>query len=180
MNQRATTRGRDVHGILLFDKPAGLSSNQALQRVRRLYAARKAGHTGNLDPLATGLLPICFGEATKITPYLLDAGKRYRALIRLGRRTSTGDLEGETIATAPVGPLTAGAVEEVLRRFLGPIEQVPPMHSALKHRGEPLYRLAARGVEIERQPRRVTIHELLLHDLGADALDIEVACSKGT
>lgn len=171
---------RAVDGVLLLDKPVGVTSNGALQHVKRLYRAAKAGHTGNLDPIASGLLPICFGEATKFAQYLTDADKRYRAQIRLGQTTDTGDAEGRILATQPV-QVSLDALQAVLRRFVGEIEQVPPMHSALKHQGRPLYHYARRGVEIERAPRRVTIFELdLLGFDGESLFEVDVRCSKGT
>lgn len=173
-------KGRDVSGILLLDKPAGITSNAALQRVKRLFCANKAGHTGSLDPIATGLLPICLGEATKVSAYLLDADKGYRVTVRLGRKTTTGDTEGEVIETRPVSALTRPAVEPVLAGFVGEIEQVPPMYSALKQDGRPLYELARQGLEVERRPRRVTIHSIDLLELRQDEMDLEVVCSKGT
>jgi tRNA pseudouridine55 synthase len=171
---------RKVDGILLLDKPIGISSNAALQRVRRLYQAAKAGHTGNLDPLATGLLPVCLGEATKITPYLLNAGKRYQARITLGERTAAGDAEGPVIERRPVPPLDNAGVAAVLAGFCGERMQTPPMHSALKHQGQPLYKLAVRGITIERQPRSITITALTLLDFDGVTLTIDVSCSKGT
>jgi tRNA pseudouridine55 synthase len=171
---------RTVNGILLLDKPAGLTSNAALQAVKKLYRARKAGHTGSLDPLATGLLPICFGEATKISGFLLDADKHYRVQCRLGVRTTTGDAEGEVVERRPVEGITADALHEVIAGFRGDIEQVPPMYSALKHKGERLYNLARQGVEVEREPRTVTIHALELLDFEADHAELRVHCSKGT
>lgn len=173
-------RGRDVSGILLLDKPAGISSNAALQRVKRLFFAKKAGHTGSLDPIATGLLPICLGEATKVSAYLLDADKGYRVTVKLGQQTATGDCEGEVIETRPVPNLTPADVEAVLAQLRGEIEQVPPMYSALKKEGRPLYELARQGIEVERQARRVTIHALALLALRGDEMDLEVHCSKGT
>lgn len=171
---------RAVNGILLFDKPIGLSSNEALQRVRRLFRAEKGGHTGSLDPLATGMLPICFGQATKLCGYLLDSDKRYIARARLGERTATGDAEGEVVARSDAAGLTREALERVLPSFLGPIRQVPPMYSALKHQGQRLYQLAREGVEIERAPREVTIHALNLTAFGSGSFEIDVRCSKGT
>lgn len=173
-------RGRDVDGILLLDKPVGITSNAALQEVKRLFQARKAGHTGNLDPLASGLLPICFGEATKISAFLLDADKVYVGTCKLGVKTSTGDAEGEVIERRPVGALDPVAVRQVLESFTGEITQIPPMHSAVKHQGQPLYRLAHQGIEVERQPRQVHIHELRMLRLAGDEIDIYVHCSKGT
>ncbi len=177
---RRRQRGRSVQGILLFDKPLGESSNKALQKVKNLYYASKAGHTGSLDPLATGLLPICFGGATKVSGFLLDADKRYRVRIRLGETTATGDSEGDLLEQRPAGAVTAAQVAAVLERFLGEIEQVPPMYSALKHQGERLYKLARQGVEVEREPRRVTIHGIRLLSCDLPEVELEVHCSKGT
>lgn len=170
---------RPLDGVLLFDKPLELSSNTALQKVRRLFQAEKAGHTGTLDPLATGLLPICFGEATKFSTALLDADKTYRAMLRLGQITSTGDAEGEIIVEHPV-EITQADVDAVLAKFRGEIQQLPPMHSALKHQGKPLYEYIRKGETIERELRNVTIHELLLNRFGGNEMDITVRCSKGT
>ena len=171
---------RRVDGILLLDKPIGRSSNQALQRVKRLYGARKAGHTGSLDPLATGLLPICFGEATKISGFLLDADKRYHVVCRAGETTTTGDAEGEVLVRREVSGLSAERVAQLARGFVGEIDQVPPMYSAVKHQGERLYKLARKGVEVERKPRRITIHSISLLDVGERDFTLEVHCSKGT
>jgi tRNA pseudouridine55 synthase len=171
---------QDVDGILLLDKPEGLSSNAALQRVRRVFRARKAGHTGSLDPLASGLLPLCFGQATKASGLLLDADKTYRVRIAFGKRTATGDREGDVVETAPVPDLPEDAIRRVAAGFLGPSTQVPPMYSALKHQGERMYRLARQGIEVERPPRAVTIHRLDVLDRGPDWLDLDVVCSKGT
>ncbi len=170
---------RRVDGVLLLDKPLGLTSNAALQRVRRLYRAERAGHSGTLDPLATGLLPVLFGEATKFGAEMLAADKRYRATIALGARTSTGDAEGEVIERHPVDVARAG-VEAVLRRFVGRIEQTPPMYSALKRAGRPLYAYARAGETVEREPRTVTIHELRLEAFAGASLEVDVRCSKGT
>lgn len=183
MGRRGKSRrpyGRKINGVLLLDKPAGKTSNAALQEVKRLFKAQKAGHTGSLDPLATGMLPVCLGEATKVSAFLLDADKRYRMVCRLGVRTTTADAEGEVIETVPVPELTEQRVEQVLERFRGSIEQVPPMYSALKHNGERLYNLARQGIEVERKPRPVEIFELTLLTLGEDSLELEVNCSKGT
>ena len=177
---RRRAKGRDVNGILLLDKPTGMSSNAALQTVKRLFNANKAGHTGNLDPLATGLLPICFGEATKISSYLLDSDKRYIGTCKLGVRTRTADSEGEVLETRSVGNLTEQQVKQVLQGFIGEIEQIPPMHSAVKINGTPLYKLAREGKEIERKSRRVSIYQLEMLRLEGDELDIDVHCSKGT
>jgi len=177
---RRRVRGRDVNGILLLDKPAGITSNDALQQVKRLYFAKKAGHTGSLDPLASGVLPICMGEATKVSAFLLDADKRYRVRCQLGVRTTTADAEGEVLETRPVEDYSAGQLESVLEAFRGSIEQVPPMYSALKHEGQRLYKLARQGVEVEREARTVHIYALDLKGQGADWIDIDVHCSKGT
>jgi tRNA pseudouridine55 synthase len=170
---------RPLDGVLLFDKPLELSSNDALQKVRRLFQAEKAGHTGTLDPLATGLLPICFGEATKFSNMLLDADKIYRAMLRLGQTTTTGDAEGEIAAELPV-EVQQSDVDTVLARFRGEIQQLPPMHSALKHQGKPLYEYIRKGETIERELRSVVIHELLLNSFSGNEMDITVRCSKGT
>lgn len=173
-------RWRDVDGILLLDKPEGLTSNAALQRARRAFRARKAGHTGSLDPLASGLLPVCFGQATKASGMLLDADKTYCVSIALGGRTTTGDREGEVVEQAPVPELTEELVRRIAAGFLGESQQVPPMYSALKHRGERLYRLARQGVEVERPPRRIVIHRLELLGIESGRLQFELDCSKGT
>jgi tRNA pseudouridine(55) synthase len=171
---------RDVDGILLLDKPAGLTSNRALQVAKRLFAARKAGHTGSLDPLATGLLPLCFGEATKVSSFLLDADKGYRVRCRLGAATATGDADGEVIKTAAVPALKAADVETALAGFRGRIRQTPPMYSALKHEGRRLYELAREGKEVERKPREIEIRELRLVELAGGDIEYDVRCSKGT
>jgi tRNA pseudouridine55 synthase len=170
---------RPLDGVLLFDKPLELSSNTALQKVRRLYQAEKAGHTGTLDPLATGLLPVCFGEATKFTIALLDADKRYRATIRLGQRTTTGDAEGEVIETRPVAVDEAQALA-AMAGFMGESRQLPPMHSAIKHQGKPLYEYIRKGETVERELRTIFIHELKLERLEGSELEFSVLCSKGT
>lgn len=177
---RRKDRGRNIHGILLLDKPVGITSNAALQRVKRLYQAKKAGHTGSLDPLANGLLTICLGEATKVSGYLLEADKCYTGVCKLGVRTTTADAEGEVIETHPVGNLSEAQVKKVLEAFTGEIEQTPPMHSAVKVNGQPLYKLAHQGLEIERKSRQVHIYELNLLRLEQDELEIELRCSKGT
>lgn len=166
-------------GILLLDKPEGMTSNGALQRAKRLLGLKKAGHTGSLDPMATGLLVLLFGEATKIAHFILNADKVYRARFRLGIRTNTGDREGEVVGRAPV-QVTAEQVAAVLQRFRGSIDQVPPMFSAIKQGGKPLYILARQGVEVAREARRVEIYRLDLLELGADHMDLEIASSKGT
>ena len=170
---------RAIDGILLLDKPLGLSSNQALQLAKRLFQAAKAGHTGSLDPLATGLLPICLGEATKFSHFLLDADKTYRALIRLGSTTTTGDAEGEIITTTAVSA-TPVALQAALQRLTGDIEQIPPMYSALKHQGKALYEYARAGQNIERPARRVSIYQIQLNSYAQGLVDITVSCSKGT
>src|SRR5690554_3491807 len=175
--------GRAVDGVLLLNKPLGLSSNQALQRVKRLFTAAKAGHTGSLDPLATGVLPLCFGEATKFSQFLLDADKRYRSTFKLGVKTTTGDAEGEVLTENPTEHLTEAQVAQALAQFVGDIKQMPPMYSALKQDGQPLYKLARKGVEVEREARAITIYalELLAFRPGPSAeVDVDVRCSKGT
>ena len=177
------SRGRKINGILVLNKPIGLSSNQALQRVKWLYVAAKAGHTGSLDPLATGVLPLCFGEATKFSQFLLDADKTYRATITFGKRSKTGDSEGELIDSSGAPELLLSQIENILDRFKGEIEQVPSMYSALKHQGKPLYKLAREGKTVERKARKITIYRLEILDFRAGEfpeLDIEVECSKGT
>ncbi|MCH2556316.1 MAG: tRNA pseudouridine(55) synthase TruB [Alcanivorax sp.] len=172
--------GRTLNGILLLDKSQGVTSNGALQMAKKMFAAAKAGHTGSLDPLATGMLPICFGEATKFSQFLLDADKRYQVTARLGVTTETGDADGEVRDTRPVDVSEARALE-ALDRFLGDIEQVPSMYSAIKHNGTPLYKLAREGITVERKPRAVTIHEIRdARLLDGDRLEFEVACTKGT
>ena len=168
-----------IDGALLLDKPLGLTSNAALQKAKRLYGAAKAGHAGTLDPLASGLLMVLFGEATKFAGPLLDADKEYLATLKLGQRTSTGDAEGAILQSREVS-FSQATLAAVLERYRGEIEQVPPMHSALKHKGTPLYRLARRGEEVERAPRRVLIRELELVRLEAAVLELRVVCSKGT
>jgi len=171
---------RPVSGVLLLDKPVGWTSNAALQAVKRLYQAAKGGHTGSLDPLASGLLPICLGEATKLSGFLLNADKGYRFTCRLGVTTATGDAEGEVVAVRPVGPLNRESMEATLRRFVGTIQQIPPMYSALKHNGQPLYKLARKGMKVERAPREVTVRELRLLRLDDEEFECELRCSKGT
>jgi tRNA pseudouridine55 synthase len=176
-------RGRPVDGILVLDKPAGPTSNQALQRVKWLFDAAKAGHTGSLDPLATGVLPICFGEATKFTQFLLEADKTYASTFRLGVTTTTGDRDGEVLAEQSAAGVTMAQVEAAVAAFRGAIEQIPSMYSALKQGGQPLYKLARQGVEVERSPRAVTIHRYEIGDFrpGECAeLDVVIRCSKGT
>ncbi|HEX8787700.1 MAG TPA: tRNA pseudouridine(55) synthase TruB [Telluria sp.] len=180
MNARPPKKPRDlVDGVLLIDKPVGLSSNDALTKVKRIVNAKKAGHTGTLDPFATGLLPLCFGEATKFSQDLLEADKTYLAKVHLGVTTTTGDTEGETVETRPV-EVTKEQIEAALAKFRGPIMQVPPMYSALKRDGKALYEYAREGVTLEREARPVTIHDLEMLDYEAPFLTIRVTCSKGT
>ena len=180
MVKKNKAKGRNVHGILLLDKPVGITSNLALQRIKFLYRARKAGHTGSLDRQASGLLPICLGEATKLSGYLLNSDKHYLATCKLGVQTTTGDADGEEISVASVPALTRADIESVLSEFTGKISQVPPMYSALKHKGKRLYQLAYQGIEVERQPRDVRIRTLDLLHVSHDEIQIEVSCSKGT
>ena len=167
-------------GILLLDKPRGLSSNAALQRVRTLFGREKAGHVGSLDPLATGMLPICLGEATKVAADIVAGRKCYRFAVTLGARTTTGDAEGTVSERAAIPRLERSRIETVLARFLGPGQQIPPMYSALKRAGQPLYRLARAGVTVERPPRAIEVSQLRLLTLGPETLELEVLCSKGT
>ena len=170
---------KQVDGVLLLDKPLGLTSNDALQKARRLFSAAKGGHTGTLDPLATGLLPLCFGEATKFSADLLDADKTYEAVLKLGVTTDTGDAEGAVTGTVAVDAAES-AILSVLPRFVGDIRQIPPMHSALKRDGRPLYELARQGIEVERAPRAVTVHAIDCLGFAGGLLTLRVACSKGT
>ncbi len=180
MNKPAKKPRRLLHGVLLLDKDAGISSNDALGRAKWLLAASKAGHTGTLDPFATGLLPLCFGEATKFSQDLLDADKSYETVVHLGLATTTGDTEGEAVPCAPLPELDTAQIEAVLAQFRGPIQQVPPMYSALKRDGKPLYEYARAGIELEREARAVTIHSLELLAWQAPLLRLRVTCSKGT
>jgi|AntRauTorcE11897_2_1112592.scaffolds.fasta_scaffold00883_10 tRNA pseudouridine55 synthase len=177
--QRKTPRHR-IDGVLLLDKPLGWSSNRALQKVRWLLKAKKGGHTGNLDPLASGVLPLCFGDATKFAQFGLEADKAYVTRIQLGEQRDTGDAEGQVIATAALPHLTEEKILKQLEAFTGEQDQVPPMYSALKHQGKKLYELAREGKEIERKPRRIFLSQLQLLDWGQDFLEIQVHCSKGT
>lgn len=171
---------RPISGVFLLNKPLGISSNAALQRVRWLYRAQKGGHTGALDPLASGLLPICLGEATKFSHYLLDSTKRYQTTIHLGHSTTTGDVEGELLLEQAVPALTEEKIRQVLASFVGDIQQVPPMYSALKKEGRPLYELARKGIEIEREARPITIEAIELLSFTENSLTLDVTCSKGT
>jgi len=169
-----------VNGILLLDKPMGITSNAALQKVKKLFQAKKAGHTGSLDPLATGMLPICFGEATKLSQFLLNANKAYQVVAKLGIQTTTGDAEGEVVAEKPVEKISRGQLNKILAKFRGEISQIPSMYSALKHQGQPLYKLARQGITVDRPARQVTIHELEITDFEKDELSMTIRCSKGT
>jgi tRNA pseudouridine55 synthase len=180
MTQHRNPPRQIVNGIVLLNKPAGDSSNGILQKVRKIFNAKKAGHTGALDPFATGLLPICLGEATKVSGLLLDSDKRYTATLKLGEQSDTGDTEGEIIRTASVPELSEDSINAVLKQFTGSIEQVPPMYSALKHQGKPLYWYARQGIEIERPARLITIYHLELVSFNANEIVFDVCCSKGT
>lgn len=173
-------KGRQIDGIFILDKPTGMSSNHALQRIKRLFGARKAGHTGALDPLATGLLPICLGEGTKFTQFLLDADKRYQTTAQLGVRTDSSDADGEVIETKPCEHITQAMVEAELPQFRGEITQVPSMFSALKHNGQPLYKLAREGKKVEVKSRQVTIYDLTLMSMADTQVRMDITCSKGT
>ena len=173
-------KNRNVKGILLLDKPVGLTSNSALQRVKSLYGAKKAGHTGSLDRAASGLLPLCFGEATKFSGFLLNADKHYRTIFQLGIQTSTGDAEGEVVYRGALQKFTRKRIEAALAGFQGTVLQVPPMFSALKHKGQRLYKLAHQGLEVDREPREITVHSITLLDYREDELELEILCSKGT
>jgi tRNA pseudouridine55 synthase len=162
------------------DKPAGISSNDVVQQAKRLFGAQKVGHTGSLDPLATGVLPLCFGEATKFSQYLLDADKKYWAQVRLGITTETGDADGEVIAQADASSVTPAQAVAALETFVGEIEQIPSMYSALKHQGQPLYKLARKGIEVERAPRQVSIYSAELLQFSEASIELRVHCSKGT
>lgn len=176
---RPRRRGRDVHGVLLLDKPQGVSSNDVLQKVKRIFNANRAGHTGALDPLATGMLPICLGEATKFSQYLLDSDKRYRVIARLGERTDTSDADGNIVQTRPVS-FSQADLDSALESFRGETLQVPSMFSALKHQGRPLYEYARQGIEIAREPRPITVYELQFIRWQDNELELEIHCSKGT
>ncbi|WP_432471098.1 tRNA pseudouridine(55) synthase TruB [Amphritea sp. HPY] len=175
-------KGRSVNGIFLLDKPGGISSNRALQIVKRIYGAAKAGHTGALDPLATGMLPLCFGEATKFSQFLLDADKRYLTTAKLGQRTDTSDADGQVVEERPVpDDLSLEQIDQLLQsQFTGLITQVPSMFSALKHNGQPLYKLARQGIEVEVKSRQITVYEIQVLDFRGDEVDLDIRCSKGT
>ena len=176
---RPRKRGRDIDGVFLLDKPQGMSSNDIMQKVKRVFQANKAGHTGALDPLATGMLPICLGEATKFSQFLLDADKRYVVTAKLGERTDTSDAEGQVVETRPVNVETS-QILTALEQFRGDILQVPTMFSALKHNGKPLYEYARAGITVEREARPITIFEINFIEYQAPSLTLEVHCSKGT
>ncbi len=177
---RVRVQRRALHGVLLLDKPLGLSSNDALQKAKWLLRAEKAGHTGTLDPLATGLLPLCFGAATKFSQFSLDADKRYLATLALGIRTTTGDAEGEVLERRDVEDIRAEQIAAACAAFVGEIDQMPPMHSALKHEGKALYEYARQGIEVERKTRRVTIHAIDIVAMHAGTVTLDVRCTKGT
>lgn len=179
MSKARRRKGRPVTGVILLDKPQGMSSNHALQHVKRLYNAQKAGHTGALDPLATGILPVCLGEATKFSQYLLDADKAYRVEAQLGVRTTTSDAEGEPVEERPV-TVDAQDIEKAVQHFVGVQEQSPSIYSALKHEGRPLYYYARRGIDVPKKIRRITIHSIQLLGVENDKLTLQVSCSKGT
>ena len=180
MTSQRKKKGRNIHGVLLLDKPPGITSNDVLQKVKRLFDARKAGHTGSLDKPATGMLPICFGEATKFTTFLLNADKHYYTRCQLGVETTTGDANGEVTRTHAIPVLSQNELSRVLAEFEGEIQQIPPMHSALKQNGQRLYKLAYQGIEVERKPRTVTIYSIKFIRYEADQLEIDIHCSKGT
>lgn len=176
---RPRRRGRDIHGVVLIDKPTGYSSNDVLQKVKRLFNANKAGHTGALDPIATGMLPICLGEATKFSQFLLDADKRYRVIARLGQRTTTSDSEGEVVSQRDVA-VTQQQIDAALDTFMGETLQIPSMFSALKYQGRPLYEYARQGIEVPREARKITVYAIEFIRFEADELELEIHCSKGT
>jgi len=178
--RRSANRGRNINGVLLLDKPLGMTSNKALQEVKNLLFARKAGHTGTLDPLATGLLAICFGEATKLANYIVDSEKHYRATAQLGITTATGDREGDIVEEKPVPAFDKARLEAIFEQFMGEIMQIPPMYSALKHEGEPLYKLARQGIVVEREPRPVTVYSITLREMTETTFTVDIVCSKGT
>lgn len=177
---RRRKSGRDITGMMIVDKPSGVSSNRVLQVVKRLFNANKAGHTGTLDPLASGVLPICLGEATKLSTYLLDADKSYQVTCKLGIATDSGDSDGEVIDHKPIPDFDTASLQLILQQFTGEQEQIPPMFSALKHQGQPLYKLARQGIEIERKSRVITIYDITLLAITEDSFTLEVSCSKGT
>lgn len=177
---RRNRKGRDITGIVVIDKPSGHSSNHVLQKVKRLFDAKKAGHTGSLDPLASGVLPICLGEATKLSGYLLEADKQYAVTCKLGITTDSGDADGEVIAEQSIPEFDETSLQPILNSFIGEQDQVPPMFSALKYQGQPLYKLARQGIEVERKSRRIRIYDIQLLDCSYDSFTLSVRCSKGT
>ena len=177
---RRNKKGRNITGIIVIDKPIGRTSNHVLQQIKRTFDAKKAGHTGSLDPLATGVLPICLGEATKVSQYLLDGDKCYQVTCKLGITTDTGDSDGNVVAEMPIPEITEQILYAVLPSFIGQQQQVPPMYSALKFQGQPLYKLARQGIEIERKSRTVNIYDIILISFTSDSFTLEVKCSKGT
>lgn len=181
MNEiKNNSKYKDIHGVILLDKPIHITSNAALQKVKKLFTARKAGHSGSLDPLASGMLPLCFGEATKFSQFLLEANKTYRVTAELGIKTATGDAEGDIIQRREIGKLTESDLLAVLTKFIGKIEQIPSMYSALKHQGQPLYKLARQGIVVERKVRTVQIYQLQLINFQSHSMTLDVHCSKGT
>ncbi|MCF7363001.1 tRNA pseudouridine(55) synthase TruB [Vibrio diazotrophicus] len=172
-------KGRPINGVVLIDKPTGISSNDTLQKVKRLFFAEKAGHTGALDPLATGMLPICLGEATKFSQFLLDSDKRYRVIAKLGERTDTSDSDGEVVETREVN-VDRETLISCIEKFRGETDQVPSMFSALKYQGRPLYEYARQGIEVPRESRKITVYDIVLHRFENDEVEMEVHCSKGT
>lgn len=177
---RRNKKGRDITGIVIIDKPTGHSSNHILQRVKRLFDAKKAGHTGSLDPLATGVLPVCLGDATKLSSYLLDADKQYQVTCQLGVITDSGDSDGNVVDELPIPEFDVDTLNNIIQQFIGEIEQVPPMFSALKHQGQPLYKLARQGINVERKARRIVIYAIEIMDSQSDNFTLSVRCSKGT
>lgn len=177
---RRRPRGRDVNGIMVLDKPSGMSSNEAVQKAKRLFAARKVGHTGSLDPLATGVLPLCFGDATRFSRYLLESDKKYTARVVLGISTDSGDADGKVLRERPVGRVTRAMVDKALDAYRGEIQQVPSMFSAVKHQGQPLYKLARQGIQVERKARTVTVYSCVIGEFAGDEVDLDIHCSKGT
>lgn len=180
MSRKKFTPGRCVNGVLLLDKPAGITSNAALQQVKSIYFAKKAGHTGSLDPLATGMLPLCFGEATKFSQFLLDSDKKYIVTGKLGERTDTSDADGEIIEVRDIKDVTESKLLQIIETFKGPQTQVPSMFSAIKHEGTPLYELARKGIEVERKPRQINVYDMQLLSLTTDSFELSIHCSKGT
>ena len=180
MSRRRRNKGRSIDGIVILDKAKGLTSNAALQEVKRLFEANKAGHTGSLDPLATGVLPLCLGEATKVSQFLLNSDKRYRAQIKLGERTASGDSDSSVIERCDDFELSRSGIELVLESFRGDIQQLPPMYSALKVNGVPLYKMARKGIEVKREKRNVTVYSIDLLSFEDNVVELDIACSKGT